>query len=375
MVMIPIFDLKKQYRTIQKELDRAVSVVHARGNYILGSEVTSFEKEFSAYIGVPYGIGVASGTDALTLAMRVLKLTKADEVILPVNAYPTFFGIAMSGVTVRFVDCGVDGNIDPNDLKKRITKKTKAVVVVHLYGNPADIVGVKRVLRELQRSDIKIIEDCAQAHGATIGKKKVGTFGDIAVFSFYPSKNLGAYGDGGMLLTNHKSTAERLRRLRMYGEKKRYESTELSGVSRLDELQAAILRVKLRHLDSWNARRREIAVLYAKELRDIQNVFISPYTIGSCLHLFVIHTKKRDALKMYLENKGIGCAVHYPIPLHLIPALRSYGYKRGDFPKAETLAKEILSLPLYPELSRTTIQNIGKTVYSFFNHGKDYVSS
>ncbi len=365
MVMIPLFDLKKQYRTIQKELDRAVAVVHARGNYILGSEVTSFEKEFSAYIGVPYGIGVASGTDALTLAMRVLKLTKADEVILPVNAYPTFFGIAMSGVTVRFVDCGIDGNIDPNDLKKRITKKTKAIVVVHLYGNPADIVGVKRVLRELQRLDIKIIEDCAQAHGATIGKKKVGTFGDIAVFSFYPSKNLGAYGDGGMLLTNHKSTAERLRRLRMYGEKKRYESTELSGVSRLDELQAAILRVKLRHLDSWNARRREIAVLYAKELHDIQKVSISPYTIGSCHHLFVIHTKKRDALKTYLERKGIGCAAHYPIPLHLIPALRSYGYKRGDFPMAETLSKEIVSLPIYPELANIEILAVTNAVRRF----------
>jgi len=364
--MIPIFDLKKQYITIQKEVERAVNAVHASGNYILGSEVAAFEKEFAKYIGVSYGIGAASGTDALTLAMRALKLTDNDEVILPVNAYPTYFGIAMSGVTVRFVDCGLDGNIDPNDLKKRITKKTKAIVIVHLYGNPADIFGVKRVLNELKRSDIKLVEDCAQAHGATIGKKKVGTFGDIAIFSFYPSKNLGAYGDGGMLLTNNQTLAEHLRRLRMYGESKRYESKELSGISRLDELQASILRVKLRHLDSWNAQRKELARKYTTKLNSVNQLTVLPYAIGSCYHLFVIRIKKRDTLKRYLESKGIGCGVHYPIPLHLTPALRSNEDCQKHFPIVEMLSKEILSIPMYAELTKEELNYIVASINDYF---------
>ena len=352
--MIQIFNLTNQYKAIQKEIDCAIKTVLSRGNFILGIEVAAFEKEFASYIGVSYGVGVASGTDALTLAVRALGLSKGDEVLLPVNSYPTFFGIAMSGVSIKFVDCNESGNISVEDLKKRITKKTKAIVVVHLYGNPADVVGVGKLLKTLHRTDIKIIEDCAQAHGALIGKKKVGTFGDIAIFSFYPSKNLGCYGDGGMVVTNNKKIADRVRSLRMYGEIKRYESREVSGVSRLDELQAAVLRVKLRHLDDWNARRRVIANQYTQKLEGIKNCSVIPYVPGACYHLFVIRTSQRDELKSYLDTKGIGCAIHYPKPL------------APDFPMAEKLSKEILSLPIYPELSNTNIAQISTLVKRFF---------
>ncbi|KKR02039.1 MAG: pleiotropic regulatory protein [Microgenomates group bacterium GW2011_GWC1_39_12] len=351
---IPIFNLTKQYKTIQKEINSAIQTVFSRGNFILGVEVAAFEKEFAEYIGVPYAVGVASGTDALTLAVRALGLSKEDEVLLPVNSYPTFFGIAMSGVSVRFVDCNKSGNISIEDLKIRITNKTKAIVVVHLYGNPADVVGVQELLKTLHRTDIKVIEDCAQAHGATIGKQKVGIFGDIAIFSFYPSKNLGAYGDGGMVVTKHKKIADHIRAIRMYGEVKRYESREVSGVSRLDELQAAVLRVKLRHLDDWNARRRQITEVYTKGLDNIQNISVIPYESGACYHLFVIRTNRRDELKAYLKKEGIGCAIHYPKPLV------------SKFPMAEKLSKEILSLPIYPELTNTNIVHIANTIKQFF---------
>lgn len=364
---IPIFNLTEQYKTIKKEIDTAIQTVLLRGNFILGEEVAAFEKEFAAYINVPYAVGVASGTDALTLAVRALLIGHRDEVIIPVSAYPTFFGIAMSGVSVRFVDCDKSGNIDVIDLKKRITKKTKAIVVVHLYGNPSDVLGVRELLKTLHRTDIKIIEDCAQAHGAMIGKQKIGTFGDIAIYSFYPSKNLGAYGDGGMVLTKHKKIADHLRALRMYGEIKRYESKEISGVSRLDEVQAAVLRVKLRHLDAWNARRRQIALLYSNALIKIQNFSVLPYEPGACHHLFVIRTSRRDQLKTWLEQHGIGYAIHYPIPLHLTKPGMALGYHRGDFPMAEKLFTEILSLPIYPELSNTNIVRISKTIVRFFS--------
>lgn len=363
--MVQIFDLKKQYVSIQKEIDSAIQTVLDRGHFILGAEVALFEKEFTSYIGVPYGVGVASGTDALTLAVRALRLSKGDEVLIPVNSYPTYFGIAVSGVSVRFADCNESGNISLEDLKKRMTKRTKAIVVVHLYGNPADIFEIKKVLTKCKRNDIKIIEDCAQAHGATIGRKKVGTFGDIACFSFYPTKNLGAYGDGGIVVTKRKKIADYLRQLRMYGEEKRYESREVSGVSRLDELQAAILRVKLRHLSSWNDRRREIAKIYSGHLSNISGMRILPYETGAVHHLFVIRTKQRDTLKTYLEQRGIGCAIHYPIPLHLITSCKSLGYIKRDFPVAERLSREILSLPIYPELTKKDILYICRTLCEF----------
>lgn len=319
--------------------------------FILGENVTKFEKEFAQYLGITYAVGVGSGTDALTLSIRALGLGPHDEVLVPANSYPTVFGIAQSGVSLRLVDCGWDGNISTFDLPKRITKRTKAIIAVHLYGNPADIVRVKRIAG----ADISIIEDCAQAHGACIGKKKVGTFGDIACFSFYPTKNLGAYGDGGMVVTKNARLANRVRMLRMYGERERYKSMEISGVSRLDELQATILRVKLRHLDNWNKKRKELANYYEKGLKGISLIKGGR---ASCHHLFVIRSKKRDALQNYLAKNGIGTSIHYPIPIHLTPAFRFLGYRRGDFPVAEALSHEVLSLPFFPEMTRKEVDMV-----------------
>ena len=235
---IPVFDLKRQYQAIKSEIDYAVNKVLTKGHFTLGNEVATFEREFSEYIGSSFGIGVASGTDALTLALRAFDIGPGDEVIVPANAYPTAFGLAMSGVKLRLVDCDETANLDIDKLNSTMTAKTKAVVAVHLYGNPADIVGIVD-LTGRQKQRIFVIEDAAQAHGAMVKHntwKKVGSLGDIGVFSFYPTKNLAAYGDGGLMVTDHKKIADRLRTLRMYGEGTRYKSEEISGVSRLDEL-------------------------------------------------------------------------------------------------------------------------------------------
>lgn len=365
MVSIPFFTLGRQYKSIKSEIDKTLAATVRAGNFILGANVTAFEKEFTDYIHVRYGVGVGSGTDALTLALRSLDLTRRDEVLVPANSYPTVFGVAQSGVSVRLVDCGWDANISLTDLPKRITKRTRAIIVVHLYGNPANVQGVQDVLQRMKRRDITIIEDCAQAHGATIGKKKVGSFGDIACFSFYPTKNLGAYGDGGMVVTNHVRLADRVRRLRMYGEVSRYTSIEVSGVTRLDELQAAILRVKLRRLNQWNSKRRRLAAYYSVKLASVPNLTVLPYNKGSCHHLFVVRTKNREYLHKLLSDKNIGTAVHYPVPIHLIPAFQFLGYRRGEFPVAETLSREVLSLPFFPEMTKKEIDEVIRRLSGF----------
>lgn len=355
MAAIPFFTLTRQYRTIRKEIGAALVRTAEKSTFILGDNVSAFEKEFAAYVGIRYAVGVGSGTDALTLAIRALGLGAGDEVIVPANSYPTVFGVAQSGVTIRLVDSGPDGNISLADLPKRITKRTKAILVVHLYGNPADVAGVKKIAGP----GIRIIEDCAQAHGATIGKKKVGTFGDIACFSFYPTKNLGAYGDGGMVMTRHAYVANHVRRLRMYGERTRYQSLEIAGVSRLDELQAAVLRVKLKHLDAWNGRRRALARYYAEKIS------LVPFAPGSCNHLLVIRTKKRADMQKYLAARHIHTAIHYPVPIHLTPSFRFLGYRRGDFPVAETFSREVLSLPFFPELTKKEIDKVTGQLLNF----------
>ncbi len=360
---IPIFNLTRQYKTIKKEIDSTIQTVLSRGNFILGTEVSAFEQEFAEYIGLPYAVGVASGTDALTLSLQAFHIGIGDEVIVPANVYPTAFGIAQAGVSLRLIDCGPDGNINRALLPTVITKKTKAIIAVHLYGNPCDVIGIQKVLKKIHREDIKIIEDCAQAHGAVIGEKKVGTFGDIACFSFYPSKNLGAYGDGGMIITRNKKIAERIRALRMYGETKRYRSEEVSGVSRLDELQAAILRVKLKYLDRWNTKRKRIADYYFRELKNVSGMTCVPYRKGSCHHLFVIRVKKRAACMHYLKTHGVQTSIHYPYPIHLVPAFKNLGYKKGDFPMAEILSREVVSLPLYPELTMQEVRTVVQWIH------------
>ncbi|OGG35930.1 hypothetical protein A2363_01680, partial [Candidatus Gottesmanbacteria bacterium RIFOXYB1_FULL_47_11] len=261
--MIPFFSLARQYRALRRELTRAYQETCDAGVYILGKNVAAFEKEFAEYIGVAHAVGVASGTDALTLAVRALGLGKGDEVLVPANSYPTVFGVAQAGVSIRLVDCQEDGTVSPSDVVRRITPKVRAIVAVHLYGNHADVVGLKRVIPKR----IRVIEDAAQYH-----KKNSGLAGDIGIYSFYPTKNLGALGDGGMVVTRSSGIASRVRGLRMYGEKIRYKSTEVSGVSRLDELQAAFLRIKLRHLDRWNNKRRDLAVRYIQKLGGVRGL-------------------------------------------------------------------------------------------------------
>ncbi len=367
--MIPIFELTRQYKSIETELKSAVHTVMENGYFTLGPRVKMFEDEFADYLGSYHAIGVASGTDALTLVLKAFGLMPGDEVVIPANAYPNAFGVALSGAAIRLADCGPDGNMSADDLAKRVTEKTKAVIPVHLYGNPADIIGLQNILNNAKRK-IYLLEDAAQAHGAVIEGKKVGTLGDAAIFSFYPSKNLGAMGDGGMIVTDSSSLAGRVKMLRQYGEKARYQSEVVSGVSRLDELQAAILSIKLRHLDAWNRRRKEIASFYDRELSNIGD--LSPFTFHlspsskSSHHLYVVRTKKRDKLMKHLLDHGVGCAVHYPVPVHLTKAFAYLGYKKGDFPESEAQSREVLSLPLFPELTDSETETVVKTVRKFF---------
>ncbi|OGG09735.1 hypothetical protein A2154_00015 [Candidatus Gottesmanbacteria bacterium RBG_16_43_7] len=400
-MIVPFFDLTRQYKSIHTEIDFAIRKTLQKGDFTLGNEVGVFEREFADYLGADFAVGVGSGTDALTMSMKALDLGAGDEVILPANAYPSAFGIAISGVKIRLVDCDENGLMDVNQLERVTTDNTAAIVPVHLYGLPADLLTMDRFI-DSRKKKIYIVEDAAQAHGARIKDSRTqnsnrwlfaGTYGHIGVFSFYPTKNLGAYGDGGMLVTGDYKLDKKLRQLRQYGEKERYQSIRVSGVSRLDEIQAAILRVKLRHLDEWNRRREELYRYYTEKLEGIVDIKIinnskfkiSPfakatedkqnaklkfkkqnYETKPCYHLFVIRTKKRDQLKEYLARRGIGTAIHYPVPVHLTAAFRYLGYKRGDFPIAERLSEEVLSLPLYPQLTDPEVSEVIKQIRKYY---------
>jgi dTDP-4-amino-4,6-dideoxygalactose transaminase len=367
--MIPIFNLTRQYGNIKSEIDRAIARVLQKGMFTLGAEVKLFENDFADYLGIWHAVGVGSGTDALTLTIKALDIQPGEEVIIPANSYPTVFGIALTHVKIKLVDCDENGNISLTDLEKKVTQKTKAIVAVHLYGNPADILGIRIILKN-KKSSAFIIEDCAQAHGAMLkngGWKKVGRLGDIAIYSFYPSKNLGAYGDGGMIVTDRSNVDKKLRALRMYGETSRYTSEMVSGVSRLDELQAAILTVKLQYLDRWNKDRAELAAFYTSVLTGVGDLKIVRETIGkSAHHLFVIRTSQRNELQKYLTDHEIGCAIHYPVPIHLTKSFQYLGYKKGDFPMAELLSDEVLSIPLFPELTHSEAELVVDTIKEFY---------
>lgn len=348
------------------EVDEAIRKVLKKGRFILGEQVALFEKEFSSYLGVPFGVGVASGTDALILALRAIGITKGDEVIVPANSYPTAFAVAAAHGRARLVDINPDTfNIDEAQIEKVITRATKAIVVVHLYGQSADL---EPILKIAKKHKLSVIEDCAQAHGALYKGKKVGTFGDIGCFSFYPTKNLGGIGDGGMVVTNKVKIAETVLSLRMYGEKARYKSNLLSTHSRLDEVQAAVLRVKLKKLDVQNKLRQDIAKAYEKHLIGTAVILPRLHPLAKHVyHLFVIRTKKRNKLQNFLHKNHVETAVHFPLPIHLVKPFLHLGYKKGDFPIAEKAALEILSLPCYPELKRTHVKHIATLVKRFLN--------
>jgi len=361
---IPFFDLKRQDRFLKPELTIALKSLFKSGNFILESQVETFEKRFASFIGVKYGIGVNSGTDALKISLRALEIGRGDEVItVPNTAVPTVSAIREAGATPTFVDVKDDYLLNENQLNKAFSKKIKAIIPVHLYGQACQM---KAILRFAQKHDLKVIEDCAQAHGARFNDKKVGSFGDLSCFSFYPTKNLGAYGDGGMILSRNHKLAEKCRRLRMYGMKKIYKA-DLEGYnSRLDEIQAAILNIKLKYLARWNRKRRQIADYY---LNNIHHKLISLPLVNEgnhhVFHLFVIRCRQRSRLLSYLQKKGIEFKIHYPYPVHLQKAYQFLGYKKGDFPVAERLAEEVISLPLFPEISKKELEYTVKALNSF----------
>jgi len=362
-MQIPFGDLKRQYISIKDEIDEAIRKVLNRGSFILGENVESFEREFSNFCGAKFGIGVGSGTEALHLSLVSCGVQAGDEVITVANtAVPTVSAISFANATPVFVDIDPESyNINPSKIEEKISKKTKVILPVHLYGQPADMDSILEVAK---RHKLKVIEDACHAHGAEYKGRTVGTLGNIGCFSFYPTKNLSAYGDGGMVVTNDEEIAIRLKMLRNYGEERRYHNPIKGFNSRLDEIQAAILRVKLKYLSKWNERRRKIAESYNNLLKTVIKPKEMDYT-RHIYHLYVVRSTKRDQLQMYLQEEGIGTLIHYPVPIHLQPAYRDLGFKKGSLPITEKYANEILSLPIFPELTDEEIKYISNTVNSF----------
>ena len=364
---IPVFDLKRQYKYLKTELDHAFTNVFESGNFVLGENVRLFEEEFANYLGAGFAVGVGSGTEALHLSLIACGIEHGDEVItVPNTAVPTISAISCAGARPILVDVTPDTyTIDTKKIEKNITNKTKAIMPVHMYGHSAEM---EQIMKLAEAYNLRVIEDACQAHGAQYNGKSAGTYGDMGCFSFYPTKNLGAYGDGGIVVTNDEELYNKLIMLRNYGEVKKFTSKIEGFNSRLDEIQAAVLRVKLKHLDMWTNRRREIATLY------LQLLFNSSVQLPCerqwakhVYHLFVIRTNKRDALKDYLQERGVGTHIHYPIPIHMQEAYRKFGYKAGDFPISERNAGEILSLPIYPELMKEEIETVAGLISEFQN--------
>lgn len=367
MRKINFVDLKKQYKSIKPEINKAIKNVLESSQFILGEEVEKFEEEFAKFTGVKYAAAVDSGTSALELSLRALGIGSDDEVITVVNSFiASASAISFTGAKPVFVDCKEDTfNISPKLIEISITKKTKAILPVHLYGQVAEMDAIKKIAK---KHKLFIVEDACQAHGASIKDVKAGSIGDVAAFSFYPGKNLGAYGDGGIITTNSLEIQEKVKLMRNYGQKEKYKHLVLGWNSRLDNIQAAILRVKLRYLSKWNEKRLANAKLYNKYLQNIPVVVPTLFPdYKHVFHLYVIRAKDRNRLANYLSEKGISTMMHYPYPIHLQPAYKSLGYKKGDFPVAEKLANEILSLPMYPELTESEIKYICKKIADFYH--------
>jgi dTDP-4-amino-4,6-dideoxygalactose transaminase len=356
---IPFLDLKAPYQELQAEVDEAYERVMNSGWYLLGDELAGFEQEFAAYCGVQYCVGVANGLEALHLVLRAWNIGPGDQVIVPSNTYiATWLAVTHTGATPVPVEPDERTyNIDPNKIETAITAKTKAIIAVHLYGQPADIDSIRVIANKY---GLKILEDGAQAHGAEYHNRKVGSLGDAAGISMYPGKNLGAMGDGGVVTTNDVSLAQKVKILRNYGSERKYYNEVIGFNSRLDELQAAFLRVKLAKLNDWNERRKKIVNRYLRELKD-QAAILLPYVpdgVNPAWHVFVIRSKQRDILQAKLAYRGISTLIHYPIPPHLSTAYQSFGWERGDFSIAETLANEVLSLPIGPHLSNEQVSYV-----------------
>lgn len=373
-MQIPLLDLSRQYETIKEEIDRAVLDVLAGGRYILGENVKLFEQEVADYIGVPYAVGVASGSDALYLSLMALGIGPGDEVIVPAfTFFATAGSVARTGATPVFADIKPDSyNLDPADVERKITSRTRAVIPVHLYGQAADMDEIMTLAKE---RDIKVVEDAAQAFGAAYKGRRVGALGDMACFSFFPSKNLGGAGDGGMVVTADAGLAEAVRVLRVHGSKPKYYHHRLGINSRLDEIQAAILRVKLRHLEGWNAGRRQVAAWYREALSgNAESAGLTlPVEDADRLHIYhqyTVRVPERDKIQGILKEKGIATAIYYPLPLHLQPVFKSLGYEPGSLPVAERACREVVSLPIDPGLTAAQVKTVANTLLAALGETK-----
>lgn len=366
---IPFVDLRAQHAALAPELEQAMARVMERGWFILGPEGEAFEQEFARALGVAHAVGVGNGTDAISLALSALGVVPGDEVVTtPLTA--TFSALAISRLGAKPVFADVDPetlNLSPQSARGRIGPRTRALLPVHLYGNPCALAA----LRELARSEgLALVEDACQAHGASLEGRALGSWGQAGCFSFYPTKNLGALGDGGMIVTGDGDLAGRLRRLRNGGQSNRYRHEEIGVNSRLDELQAAILRVKLPRLPAWNERRRALARIYQDVLAETPARPVATTTAAfPAVHLFVARAPERDRLREALSAAGIETLIHYPIPAHLQPAYRGLGQGEGSCPVAEQAAGEVVSLPLYPELTESQVERVARAVAGFYRRG------
>jgi len=362
---IPCLDLKGQHIQIKDEVFEAFEKVYAKTAFSGGSFVQEFEDNFAAFIGSEHAIGVGNGTIALHLAMLALEIGEGDEVIIPANTFiATCWGVSHAGATPVFVDCDADTwEIDASKIEAAITNKTKAVIGVHLYGQPFDIDAVKSVC---DNHNLILIEDAAQAHGAKYNGTRIGTFGEMACYSFYPGKNLGACGEGGGITTDNESIKSKLHSLRNHGCTERYYHDEIGYNYRMGGLEGASLNIKLKYIESWNNLRQEVAKRYLTEINNPKiKMQHQPENVLSVFHLFVVTCENKDALEAHLKEDGIDPAYHYPVPCHLQKAYADLGYKRGDFPNSEYLASHCLSLPMYPELIEEEVSRVIGAVNSF----------
>ncbi len=368
---VDFLDLKKVYQELKQEFDQLWYEINSDSFYIMGSKLSKFEQEFAEYLGVKHLIGVGDGLDALVLSLRALDIKMGDEVIVPAHTFIASW-LAISETGAIPVPVEVDSKtclIDQSQIERAVTKKTKAIMPVHLYGRVCDMQQIRAIA---DRYNLKIIEDSAQSHGAVdlTSGKKAGSFGDCSGFSFYPGKNLGCFGDGGCISTNDSALAEKIRLLRNYGSPVRYEH-KIKGVnSRLDELQAGVLSIKLKHLDSWNEKRRLVAQLYLSELACIDDLILPEYDSGHVWHIFAIRTVRRDELKEFLGLNGVGTIIHYPKPIHMQEAYKDMNIKQGSFLNTEKICASVLSLPMHPYLQEKEVMYCAKIIKKFFAYSK-----
>ena len=363
--MIPFLDLRSEWGEIEAEIMASLKSILKRGLFILGEELENFEKEFAKYLGSKCAVGVNSGSDSLFLALKALNIGEGDEVItVPFTFMSTVDAITRNGARPVFIDIEPDSFLmDVTQIEEKITSKTKALLPVHLFGNSVEMSSVQEIV---DQHNLKVIEDACQAHGTEYRGRKVGSFGAAGCFSFYPTKNLGAMGDAGVVVTDDGQLADKLKRLRNYGRADTH-TQESSGInSRLDEIQAAVLRIKLQYLDCWNERRKQLARLYNEILKNTEIMLPSAREdVMHVFHRYVIRVKERDRLREHLEAKRIQTLVHYPLPVHLQPSYRFLGYKKGNFPAAEACAGDVLSLPLHPGLEEDDVTFVATTIKDF----------